>query len=75
MSLQDVEIKVRRSTTAMFPKESIRVCIEEKVSVFLAGQVSSLIKEIKPAAQVLEEMVAEAVDILTRRLPGSVVVK
>jgi len=41
----------------------------------LAGQVSGIIKEIKPAAQVLEEMVEEAVDILTIRLPESVVAK
>jgi len=38
----------------------------------LAGQVSGLIKEIKPAKQVLEEMVEEAVEILTRRLPATV---
>jgi nitronate monooxygenase len=41
----------------------------------LAGQVSGLIKEIKPAAQVLNEMVAEAVDILTHRLPENVTAK
>ncbi|MFH0789791.1 MAG: nitronate monooxygenase [Pseudomonadota bacterium] len=41
----------------------------------LAGQVSGLIKEIKPAKQVLEEMVEEAVDILTRRLPETVIAK
>ncbi|HYA93983.1 MAG TPA: nitronate monooxygenase [Thermodesulfobacteriota bacterium] len=41
----------------------------------LAGQVSGLIKEIKPARQVLEEMVEEAVDILTRRLPENVKAK
>ena len=41
----------------------------------LAGQVSGLIKEVKPARQVLEEMVEEAVDILTRRLPENVVTK
>lgn len=41
----------------------------------LAGQVSGLIKEIKPARQVLEEMVEEAVDILTRRLPENVAAK
>jgi len=40
-----------------------------------AGQVSGLIKEIKPAGQVLEEMVEEAADILSRRLPESVVVE
>ncbi len=33
-----------------------------------AGQVSGLIREIKPAAQILNDMVEEAVDILTRRL-------
>lgn len=38
----------------------------------LAGRVSGLIHEIKPAKQVLEEMVEEAVDILTRRLPQDV---
>jgi nitronate monooxygenase len=41
----------------------------------LAGQVSGIIKEIKPAARVVEEMVEEAVDILTRRLPENVVAK
>lgn len=38
----------------------------------LAGQVSGIIQEIKPARTVLEEMVAETVDILSRRLPESV---
>jgi NAD(P)H-dependent flavin oxidoreductase YrpB (nitropropane dioxygenase family) len=41
----------------------------------LAGQVSGLIHDIKPAAQVLQDMVAEAVDILNRRLPESVVAR
>jgi len=41
----------------------------------LAGQVSGLIKEIKPAKQVLEEIVEEAVEILTRRLPATVTAK
>ncbi|MGO8881292.1 MAG: NAD(P)H-dependent flavin oxidoreductase [Desulfomonilaceae bacterium] len=41
----------------------------------LAGQVSGLIHDIKPARQVLEEMVEEAVDILTRKLPASVIAK
>lgn len=40
-----------------------------------AGQVSGLIHEIKPAAQILEDMVAETVDILTRRLPQTVTAK
>lgn len=37
-----------------------------------AGQISGIIKEIKPAGQVLEEMVEEAADILTKKLPESV---
>jgi len=41
----------------------------------LAGQISGLVKEIKPARRVLEEMVEEAVEILTRRLPETVVAK
>jgi len=41
----------------------------------LAGQVSGLIMEIKPARQVLEEMVEEAAEILTRRLPETVTAK
>lgn len=41
----------------------------------LAGQVSGLIQDIKPARQVLEEMVEEAVDILSRKLPDSVIAK
>ncbi|HSR13206.1 MAG TPA: nitronate monooxygenase, partial [Thermodesulfobacteriota bacterium] len=41
----------------------------------LAGQVSGLIRDVKPARQVLEEMVEEAVEILTRRLPAAVVAK
>jgi len=39
----------------------------------LAGQISGLIKEIKPARQVLEEMVEEAVDIIARKLPTYVI--
>lgn len=40
-----------------------------------SGQVSGLIKEIKPAAVILEEMVEEAADILMRKLPGEVTIK
>jgi len=39
-----------------------------------AGQVAGLIHEIPPAAKIVEEMVEEAADILTRRLPESVTV-
>lgn len=41
----------------------------------LAGQVSGLIKEIKPAAQLLEELVEETVEILFRTLPEAVIAK
>jgi NAD(P)H-dependent flavin oxidoreductase YrpB (nitropropane dioxygenase family) len=40
-----------------------------------AGQVAGLIHEIVPAAQIVEAMVEEAADILTRRLPASVTVR
>lgn len=41
----------------------------------LAGQISGLIKEIKPACQVIDQMVEEAVEILTCRLPENVMAK
>ncbi len=41
----------------------------------LAGQISGIIHEIKPAKTVLEEMVAETVDILSRRLRENVRIK
>jgi NAD(P)H-dependent flavin oxidoreductase YrpB (nitropropane dioxygenase family) len=37
-----------------------------------AGQVSGLITEIKPAAEILRNMVEEAADILSRKLPAEV---
>lgn len=40
-----------------------------------AGQISGLIHEIKPAGQVLAEMVQQAVDILSERLAAEVVVR
>jgi nitronate monooxygenase len=40
-----------------------------------SGQVSGLIKEIKPAAVILKEMVEQTVDILSRKLPDTVVAK
>jgi nitronate monooxygenase len=41
----------------------------------LAGQISGIIHDIKPARQVLEEMVEEAVEILTHKLPATVIAK
>jgi NAD(P)H-dependent flavin oxidoreductase YrpB (nitropropane dioxygenase family) len=40
-----------------------------------SGQVAGMISEIQPAAKILEDMVEEAVEILTRRLPETVVAK
>ncbi len=40
-----------------------------------SGQVSGMIKEIKPAAEILADMVEETVDILCRKLPETVVAK
>ena len=37
-----------------------------------AGQISGLLHELRPAAEVLEEMVREAVDVFTTRLPANV---
>ena len=37
-----------------------------------AGQISGLINEIRPAAEVLEEMVREAAEVFTSRLPANV---
>jgi NAD(P)H-dependent flavin oxidoreductase YrpB (nitropropane dioxygenase family) len=47
---------------------------EEYIGGF-AGQVSGIIREIKPAGQVLEDMVEEAADILTKKLPQAVTVE
>lgn len=47
---------------------------EEYVAGF-AGQVSGLIREIKPAREVLLEMVDEAADILSRKLRSEVVIQ
>jgi len=41
----------------------------------LAGQVSGLIKDIKPAGRLLHELVEETVDILTRKIPETVTAK
>ncbi len=45
--------------------------LNEYISPF-SGQVSGMIGEIKPAGQILEEMVEEAVEVLARRLPADV---
>ncbi len=52
----------------------LKAGIEDHVGGF-AGQVSGLINKIVPAQQVVNDMVGEAVDILTNRLPNNVVTK
>ena len=47
---------------------------DEYVAPF-AGQVAGLIQEIKPAAEILTDMVTQAADILSRKLPESVKAK
>ncbi len=47
---------------------------DEYVAPF-AGQVSGLIQEVKPAAEILMDMVAQTADILSHRLPESVTAK
>jgi len=34
-----------------------------------------LIKEVKPAAKIVEEMVEEAVEILTQKIPAEITIK
>jgi NAD(P)H-dependent flavin oxidoreductase YrpB (nitropropane dioxygenase family) len=50
----------------------IKAGIDDHVGGF-AGQISGLVKEIKPARKVVEDMVEEAVDIFTNRLPKNVI--
>ena len=50
-----------------------RAAMNEYISPF-AGQVSGMIHEIKPAADIVREMVEEAVDILARKLPQNVTI-
>ncbi len=62
-------------TQVMLASGMVEMFLKGKALDYVApfsGQVSGLIKEIKPARQVLEEMVEETVDILTRKLPESV---
>jgi len=40
-----------------------------------SGQVSGLINEVKPAAKIVEEMIEEAAEILTQKIPTEVTIK
>jgi len=50
----------------------MRAGIDDHIGGF-AGQISGLVKEIKPAREVVEDIVEEAVDIFTNRLPKNVI--
>lgn len=52
----------------------VRAKADDHISGF-AGQISGLIHDIKPARQVVEEMVEQAADILSRKLPAEVIIK
>ena len=49
---------------------SIRKAGREELLMNAAGQASGMLKEQRPAAEILMEMVEEAVDVLARRNPG-----
>lgn len=52
--------------------ESAKAAGREDMLMNAAGQISGLLQEIRPAGEVLQAIVAEAVDVLTRRLPAAV---
>jgi len=52
----------------------IQANIDDYIGGF-AGQASGMIKEIKPAGEVVQDMVDQAVDILTTKLPAEVAIK
>ena len=65
-------------TQALFASAMVEMFNRAEIKEFMgpfSGQVSGLIKEIKPAAVILEEMVAQTVEILSRRLPETVKAK
>jgi NAD(P)H-dependent flavin oxidoreductase YrpB (nitropropane dioxygenase family) len=62
-----MQIMISSALLAGFLQENV----DDYIGGF-AGQASGMIKEIKPAREVLEDMVEQAVEILTRKLPESV---
>ena len=51
---------------------SLREAGREDLLMNAAGQVSGMLSEVRPAAVILEEMVAEAADIFATRLPAAI---
>jgi nitronate monooxygenase len=64
------QVLLASAMVEMFTKAKIK----EYIGPF-SGQVSGLIKDIKPAAEIFGMMVEETVDIIGRRLPETVVAK
>jgi NAD(P)H-dependent flavin oxidoreductase YrpB (nitropropane dioxygenase family) len=62
-------------TQVMLASSMVEMFLKGKEDDYVApfsGQVSGLIKEIKPAREVLEDMVREAVEILTKTMPENI---
>ncbi len=62
----------------MISSALLRAFIDQNVEDYIggfAGQASGMINEIKPAGEVLGDMVEQAADILTKKLPDSVKAK
>ena len=74
MDLPDVEIMVRRNTTTMFPKESIQVCLTEKVPLFCAGlgNPGFMVKEAHAAGMKVLGITGNVARSCGRRNPASV---
>ncbi len=62
------QVMLSSALVKMFEKAEMN----DYISPF-SGQIAGMITEIKPAAQVVEEMVEQAVEILARTLPSNVV--
>ena len=54
---------------------SLRQAGREDLLMNAAGQIAGMLDEVRPAAAILEAIVAEAVEILTQRLPATVTAK
>jgi len=62
-------------TQVMLASGMVEMFLKGKVYDYVApfsGQVSGLIKEIKPAGEVLTDIVAETVEILTQKMPANI---
>jgi len=72
--LDPLPFPIQMMLTSALVEMFIQANREEYIAPF-SGQIAGLIQEIKPAAEILNDLVEEAVDILSRRLPENVTVK